>query len=329
MKYSVAIRTLATSPETLRRELVALHNQTIPPEKIVIYIAHGYPKPDFRIGMEEYVEVKKGMLAQRALRYDEIESELLLLLDDDVEFSPDSAEILISELINNNADCIAVDSFRNHLMSPLSKFKALFGNWIFPRFDQKWAFKLHPWGGFSYINNPVRNVYISQSAAGPASLWKKSSFNRTHLEDELWIDSLGFPFGEDELLFYKLYSNGGKLMVSFDSGVNNLDGKSASSLFQQNLDKFRIRSKANLVRWYRMHYESKSNLFAKNFTAFLFALKSLNLTAIHLLISIARRKPQILRLYLNGIEEGIKFIKSDTYKNLPKFKSNNTPIPCP
>lgn len=38
MNYSVAIRTLGTSVESLRLELESLHQQTILPEKIIIYI---------------------------------------------------------------------------------------------------------------------------------------------------------------------------------------------------------------------------------------------------------------------------------------------------
>ena len=96
--YSVAIRTLGTSGDALRRELLSLHAQTIQPREIVIYIAKGYPRPDFQIGMERYVEVDKGMIAQRALQYREITAENILLLDDDVELSPNSAEILLNHL---------------------------------------------------------------------------------------------------------------------------------------------------------------------------------------------------------------------------------------
>ena len=84
LTYSVAIRTLGKSPETLRAELESLHAQTVKPEKIIIYLAKGYERPSFTVGYEEYVLVNKGMVAQRALPYDEIDSECVLLLDDDV-----------------------------------------------------------------------------------------------------------------------------------------------------------------------------------------------------------------------------------------------------
>ena len=61
-KYSIAIRTLGTSGEKFVRELESIKRQTVQPEKVVIYIAEGYKRPDYTIGKEEYVWVKKGMM---------------------------------------------------------------------------------------------------------------------------------------------------------------------------------------------------------------------------------------------------------------------------
>lgn len=55
----MAIRTLGTSGDKLVRELNSIYNQTVQPEKVVIYIAEGYPRPSNQIGDEEYVWVKK------------------------------------------------------------------------------------------------------------------------------------------------------------------------------------------------------------------------------------------------------------------------------
>jgi len=37
-----------------------------------VYIAEGYDWSDFMVGREQYVWVKKGMMAQRIMPYDEI-----------------------------------------------------------------------------------------------------------------------------------------------------------------------------------------------------------------------------------------------------------------
>ena len=90
--YSIAIRTLGTAGEKFRKELESLCAQTVRPERVVVYIAEGYEGPKFTVGSEEYVWVPKGMMSQRVLPYDEITSDCILMLDDDVLLAPDSAE---------------------------------------------------------------------------------------------------------------------------------------------------------------------------------------------------------------------------------------------
>ena len=65
--YSVAIRTLGTAGEKFFEELRSLHRQSIPPERILVYIATCCQRPKEKVGREGYVWVKKGRWAQRAL----------------------------------------------------------------------------------------------------------------------------------------------------------------------------------------------------------------------------------------------------------------------
>ena len=77
MDYTVVIRTLGTAGEYYQRTLDSLLNQTIQPEAIIIYIAEGYPISKETIGIERYVYVKKGMVAQRALPYNEVNTDYM------------------------------------------------------------------------------------------------------------------------------------------------------------------------------------------------------------------------------------------------------------
>lgn len=142
MTYSIAIRTLGKNPEVLRKELQSIARQTVQPEKVMVYIAEGYERPAFTIGKEEYVWVKKGMVAQRALEYKEIDSNVILMLDDDVELADDSAERMLKAMEECEADCVAADTFKNQDMSIMQKIVAFVGNGVFPRCDDGWAFKL-------------------------------------------------------------------------------------------------------------------------------------------------------------------------------------------
>ena len=77
MEYTAVIRTLGMAGKKYQKLLDSLNQQTIQPLKILVYIAEGYAIPEETIGNEEYIYVKKGMVAQRALPYDEVDTEYI------------------------------------------------------------------------------------------------------------------------------------------------------------------------------------------------------------------------------------------------------------
>ena len=84
MNYIAVIRTLGTAGNKYQILLDSLNQQTVQPSKVLVYIAEGYAIPKETIGKEQYIYVKKGMVAQRALPYKEVDTEFILFLDDDV-----------------------------------------------------------------------------------------------------------------------------------------------------------------------------------------------------------------------------------------------------
>lgn len=314
MTYSVAIRTLGTAGDKFVRELTSISQQTIQPEKVVIYIAEGYDRPSFQIGKEEYVWVKKGMVAQRALPYTEIDSDFILLLDDDVELASDSVEKLLKVAVKEGADVVGADTFRNQDMSLKSKVFALMTNWVYPHFDKNWAFKVNNHCGFCYHNNPSKEYYPSQSCAGPASLWRKETLLKLHLEDELFLDKLGFAFGDDLLEFHKVFVNGYKLYVHYNCGIEHLDGKSSSGAYHKNEHKFYIRSKGSFILWWRTCYQIKSHKF---FVVLIYCIKLLWLFGVNCISAIAFRNTRIPFLYIKGIIDAWIFVHSTEYHQIP------------
>jgi len=127
-------------------------------------------------------------------------------LDDDVYLPPDGVEKLYQGLIDNVGDCIAADTFKNQDMSCKQKIIGFVRNWAYPRFnkDDKWAIKIQKNASFSYNNSLSNDVYLFQSVAGLASLWKIEALRDIHFQDELRLGRFNFAYGEDLLLFYKL-----------------------------------------------------------------------------------------------------------------------------
>ena len=320
MKYSIAIRTLGTSGDKFVQELESIKQQTVQPEKVVIYIAEGYPRPEYTIGKEEYVWVKKGMMRQRVLRYDEIDSPLILLLDDDVELEPDSAEKMIEALANNNLDCLAAVTFRNYKIPFKKKFYIALTNLVFPHWSDTWSVIIHSNGSFSYNNHPVKDVYLSQSASGPAALWRKQTFLNLHLEDELWLDNLRFAFGEDVLMFNKLYKNGFRLGTHYSCGIKHLNAQSSSAAFKGNKQRFHTRSLASFLIWYRTCYNlNVLPWWRKVWAVISYVVKFLWLLFIHLGSSVHFRSFRVVTNYVLGVIDGLKMIKSKEFKQIPNF----------
>lgn len=319
-KYSVAIRTLGKAGEKYQIELNSLNAQTIKPEKIIVYLAEGYEKPKETIGWEQVVYVPKGMVAQRALPYHEIGSPYILMLDDDVYLPCDAVEKMAKGILENDADCIAADSFQNHKMPARTKIKSFISNWAFPIYSKNWAIRIQRTGSFCYNTNPRKDYYCAQSAAGACSLWRKEAFQRIHFEDELWLDKLGFAYGDDLLCFYKLHLNGGKLMMCYNSGVTHLDGQSSRANYNANPLRLRKRARALFLLWWRIDFDLNGKSFCHKFLSLsAYTLKFVWLFMVNLLFSIATLSYKPLYYHILGNIDGYRFVKSEQYNKVPNF----------
>lgn len=320
MGYSIAIRTLGTSGEKFKQELDSIAAQTVKPDKVVVYIAEGYAHPQYTIGIEQYVEVKKGMVAQRALPYDEIDSDYMLLLDDDIKLAPDSAERMIRAIEEFHLTCVAADLYQDHNLSIYEKLKAIATSLVFPHWSKKWAFKIHANESSSYNNNPSRDFYFSQSAAGAVCMWVKNDFLALHYEDELWMDNMEFAYNDDTVIFHKIVKNGYSLGVLYNTGSLHLDGKTSNSGYQKNLQRFYTRSKASTIIWYRICYDLPTNtIWQKIWAVVAYSIKCLWLFFINLAACIPFKSLKVVGLYVKGIVDGLKLVGSKEYKAIPNY----------
>lgn len=318
-EYSVAIRTLGLDPETLTCELESVMSQTVSPAKVVVYIADGFKIPADRVGREIYVATKKGMVAQRAMDYREIDSPLILLLDDDVRLANDSVERLIEALESNELDCIAADTFCNHRLSLKNKIYAAITNLTLPHLRHDYAFRIHSNGSFSYINNPKHDVYLSQTAGGPCSLWRKEALITTAFADELWMDHMGFAYNDDGMEFFKLYSNGGRLGIHFNSGVSNEDARTASDSYRSDPRRLATRAKAIYLCWHRSLYMTSRSHRQCIYRLLAFWTKAAWLIPVHLATAIMMKDFSAMTHYFRGICDGIRYTRTQEYRDLPPY----------
>ena len=310
-EYCAAIRTLGTAGDKYYQTLLSLKQQTIPPKKILVYIAEGYPLPKETIGIEQYVYVKKGMIAQRALPYKEVDTEYILLLDDDLAFPSSMVEKLFGEMQKCDADVISPNVFPNHNMTVLQKLYSIFFVGTFPMKSDKYAFKIRKNGCYSYNNNPKKDVYLSQSAAGSCSLWKLNSFRSIHFEDEIYFDRFRYPLGEDQLLFYKAYLNGYKLLVDYNTGIQHLDGKAEHQTI--NKQKLIDDTAILLLIWHRTCYQKEGVKCIPPILRKIFIMLCARL------VLIIPQGITPLACCVKGLAVGMKISKSKQYRSLHTF----------
>lgn len=252
MEYTAVIRTLGTAGEKYQQELDSLCNQTIPPKDIIVYIAEGYPIPKETCGKERYVYVKKGMVAQRALPYDEVTTEWVLFLDDDVYLPPKGVEHLFAQMKDYGADVISPNTFQNQNLGGKVKFLNIFLGKAIPFESDRWMYKVLRTGGFKYNSNPTDDFYWSQSNAGPCFLCRKADYLNAHFEDELWLDDAPYALPEDQVMFYKMHLNGLKVGTSMNSGIIHLDAGSAVQWAPDKIEKMLYSEVKNMIIfWHR------------------------------------------------------------------------------
>ena len=315
MDYTVAIRTLGKAGEKYQTLLDSLSQQTIKPLAINIYIAEGYELPKETIGIEKYFYVKKGMVAQRALPYNEVDSEYILFLDDDLYLPPNTVEILFKALKDNQADVVAPDIFPNHRRGILNKFMMRISGRMHARQDDGvWGYKVMKNSGYSYNRNPQKSTYLSQTNAGACFLCKKSDFLKIHFEDELWLDYMPYPLGEDQVMYYKMYKMGLKQITLYEHGMVHLDAG-----LNMTHEKERRRLYGDLyfktIFWHRFLYQPEKSIWHK----FLDICSIGYVYFFSLFISLLKCNYLIMKTKYDAIKDARCFINSEQYKELDRI----------
>ena len=320
MTYSIAIRTLGTAGYRYKQELQSILAQTLQPERVVVYIAEGYSRPDFQVGQEEYVWVPKGMVAQRALPYTEIASDYVLLLDDDMILAPDVAEKMLQAAEEHKTDCVGADSYHHYARTMGGKLYDFMTNLIVAHSEKsQWAFRILRNGSFSYNSNPKPGYYDSHYIAGAVQLWKREVLTGIRLEDERWLDRYVFAYSDDMLETYKLHVNGYRLGILFGLDVVHLDAGAGSMPYRATSRQFYIREAAMVCLWWRMIYGPSKGLDTI-LCVILFILKWFWLLFVHIIGGVIRFDVHVPYYYVLGTINACKFLCSDEYRAIPNYK---------
>ncbi|MDO4160375.1 MAG: hypothetical protein Q4D41_07965, partial [Prevotellaceae bacterium] len=129
-----------------------------------------------------------------------------------------------------------------------------------------------------------------------------------------------FPYGEDYLTFYKLYKNGFKLGILYDSGIEHLDGGTASIAYRKNPQRMYIRSFSSFALWWRMCYNLKdASVFEKTLAILSFTFKVIWQLLIMVCASIIQKEPKMVLCHIKGVINGWKFVHSYEFTSIRNY----------
>jgi hypothetical protein len=313
-EYTAVIRTLGTAGEKYRVLLESLSFQALPPKEVIVYIADGCALPTERADNLHYVYVKKGMVAQRALPYNEVHTPYCLFLDDDLDLPPQLVSSMFLSLERNQADVISPDIYSNSERDFDTKLRMAFlGKSVTRSHDNVWGYKVLRNGGYSYNIRLEKDVYLSQTNAGACFLCTKETFLSIRFDEEEWLDEVPYALGDDEVMFYKMYKKGYKILTMFRSGIRHLDAGGSERMSAEKQQQvlyadFRFK----YVFWHRFIYLPEKSKILRLWDAVCICYPILAQSFMSLI-----RRNDNWKIIRRAVRQAKAFIKSEAYKSLP------------
>ena len=318
--YSVAIRPLGKAGTIYEDLIHSLCSQSVPPEKIVVYIAEGYVIPK-QVENEIYVSCKKGMMSQRALPYHEIDSEWILFCDDDILLEKNAVKTLFDAVLDNNAECIAPNVFPNHQMPFKEKMLAAVFQGTWPSRYSKYAFRIRRSAHYSYRVKPPE-VMVTQSFAGPCFLMKKKVFLEMDYSSECWIDQFPYALGDDQLIAYKLFVNGYTSLIHYNAGIIHRDAQTAHSDSKRERY-FNVRVLQYII-WHRTFFETRLSGVGRLVSVLCFYAQFICNLMVSAIPSLIRGDKSKTDASIRALRCGRQYVQSADYQRIPKFRLNRT-----
>ena len=313
--YTVAIRTLGKAGEKYQKELDSLANQTLPAESINVYIPNGYNIPKETIGLEKYYRCDKGMVAQRALPFDEITSDYILFLDDDMVLPHNAVEDMFDKLAEIKGECISVSFEPPEAMTMRNLLKrAIISGW-YPHSDKKVAWKVAINGEYTFSACPEAKVLTTECVCFPIILISKAAYDKLCFNEERWLDCFGYSVHDEAVFGYKLLCSGVQPYLYFADGYQHLDGRSGHAGGESISDAKKLGCR--LAVWYRLVYGlKKRSALYKTMAVVAFSSFMLRQYILRGLRCLILGEPQFFWLALREIFNAWRLIHSEPYKSL-------------
>ena len=322
--YSIAIRTLGTGGDKYKALLDSISKSSCLPKDVYVFIAEGYDLPNEQLGWEKFVYTRQGMWHQRiyGIEYIASKSEVdyILVLDDDMSFNHDFAEKMIGWMHENQCD-VCIPNVTNCVSAPsvLPMFSvknfmlSLLGGRIENHFLKK-RIKIISTAG--YMANTALSCDVAPTESGPFNAFfiKADKVSLLNLKDEYWLDDTKYALPDDQVFFYKSYLSGLKQYWHLGVCAYHLDHGSSNP--NRWTDAAYASGRNFLIFWHRFLYK-RSSFFRKCWLIIAMSYRVLMNLMYHFIVSIYKRNMSVFSSYKNGVKDGLSFLNSSNYKDLP------------
>lgn len=310
IEYSIVIRTLGTAGEKYLALLNSIKKLNIQPKEILVVLPEGYNPPKEQLGYEKFIYSPKGMVAQRVFGGQAARSKYILFLDDDVTFETNFIEKLSYPI---EAGLCAVTVPAPVQLPPekgLTKIiPSITMSAVSLKRNKGYFTRIIRSGGWTYSRyNIEHKPYLyTHSASGICCFCLNKIFNLINFSEDLWLQGVRYPLWEDQVMYYKFWKNGFKVMCVPEAAIEHLDaggnseGRAKDAAFANGRNK--------VIFWYKYIYKDEKSIFyrALDKMCLFYHLYS---NILFLWIADFRKSKQckIASSYLNGVKEGFRFI---------------------
>jgi hypothetical protein len=144
-------------------------------------------------------------------------------------------------------------------------------------------------------------------------------FLRISFQDELWLDAAPYALPEDQVMYYKMYKKGLKVLTSFDTGIVHLDAGSTMGQNKERTLKLVYSEYRNkLIFWHRFIYLPDKSLLLRLWDVISIGYAYVVQTFKYALRSMLGKKDEA-NAFFCGIKDALKFLKSQEYRQLPRI----------
>lgn len=322
ISFSIAIRTLGRAGAKYQKLLDSIAQSEIQPEKVVVVLPESYSKPKERLGYEEFVYCPKSMVGQRleALKY--IDSEYTLFLDDDISFPPDFISKIAQPLIQKMYDCSTGPLFS---FFPASRAGVLAGtvtaSVAVSLFHRDMYVKILRSGGWSYhtFNTEEERYYPTESFAWTCFLIRTQTMRNLSMEDEIrWLEKNEYAYGDDRVMAYKLVKRGYRACIVSNALYDHNDAKTSTSPAEiSNIKPYYCRGFFQIVFWHRFIQKTEQSKMLKFVNFLCIAYWTISTFCYQLLKAVLTRGYwPLFHAFMQGIKDGIRYVRSEEYKRL-------------